>query len=132
MRLTKTQVEHATARLGAALNQKLDALKARLGERPAALPALTEHDKYNLIVEGKATLLPKRNVRGYTALYEAYTYPEDPKAAERNAKAIKAWDDAFEKQAAPLRAQYAEVLDNIILSGNGDEALRLISEFAKK
>jgi hypothetical protein len=131
MKLNKMQLDHARTRLTAAANAKTEALSAKqLGPKPD-VPSLGFKDKIALIRSGVAKLLPDVQLNSYTDIDDAYEYPGFTKEKAKADERVKVWEAKRSAIAAKVNAEKAHVEDQLILSGDADQALSLLEAFAK-
>jgi hypothetical protein len=128
--LTKTQLEHAKGKVDALVKARIDKFLQALGPRPT-VPRYSDAECMALINSGQAKLLtdsPKIYVSGYgiDALRKLFDFPRT-KAANTLHSQAKAWDAAKEKGVSKINAIKERVIDELVMSPDGMEALKNIT-----
>lgn len=131
MKLNKTQLEFARAKLNAAAVAKTKALvEKKLGDKPE-VPKLSFAEKVKLIGAGQAKLLPVHKLYKHTNLEDAFEYPTlDKQHAAAKAK-FDAWEAKRVAIAAAVETERSALEAKLVLSSDADEVLALLEAFSR-
>lgn len=121
MKLTNRQIDHITCRIEAACNEACLKEHKALGT-PVKEPELTEAQKRAQIETGVAKL--KKDVARYTYVWDAFIFEHDEKKIE----AHRAWVRKSGAINAKWNLKKQNLIDKLLLSGNADEALKLLQD----
>lgn len=121
--LTRTQLEHARQRVAQTAAERLTAFKEKLGKAPHCADFTTE-EKKALILSGKAKLI---DINYYGYAYNNYTYPQTAEMKKANV-AHKEWTKKVQAEQARLNKIQASVIDELVMSPDGMDALARIAK----
>ena len=124
--MNKTQTEYALRRLQEVCNQKLTVIRDSLSTKAKAFDAVA---LVAAIKSGKIKAritYAGRHIDRYTDVSQVFDGLDKFYTQEREMD-----NDAYNKAAAPIQAEYQRIQDQLIL-GDSKEALALIEAFAKK
>lgn len=131
MKLNSKQIDHLLNRIQSIGNAKRATQIKALGElvkNPEG--AMTSGEKYAQIASGKAALKPFEQCKryhGFKNLDECFTFAISPLERAK----FKEYEDAVERINNAVKATSQEIIDKLMLSGDADEALKLLQEFEK-
>jgi len=132
-RLTKSQIDHAIARVRELYNGISAKQIASLGAPEfSSTPNYTTQQMHEFIRNGKATLKPLSELSSYTYLHNAYTYENTYSAAVlKQEKTFKAYKANVEMIEQARNKNQTATIDRIIL-GDSDEAMEIIAALTAK
>lgn len=128
--LTKTQLEHAKGKVKALAEARINKFVQALGPRPT-VPRYSDAECMALINSGQAKLLADisgiyGSGHGMDVLRKFFDFPRT-KAANTLHTQAKAWDVAKEKEVSKVNAIKERVIDELVMSPDGMEALKKIA-----
>ncbi len=124
MPLTRIQITHAQLRIEQAKNKYLQIKLAALGNAPK-VGKYTDTEKLDFIRSGRATFNKTSDLYSYVT--DAFTYPILGKYVEQQA-AYDAWNKAHDAIIAEAQSIEDELVDQLIMSPDGNAALTRIAE----
>jgi hypothetical protein len=124
MPLTRIQITHAQLRIKQAKNKYLQIKLAALGDAPK-VDKYTDAEKLAFIRSGQATFNKTSDLYGHVT--NAFTYPVLGKHVEQQA-AYDAWDKARDDIRTEAQRIEDELVDQLIMSPDGNAALTRIAE----
>lgn len=134
-RLSKTQVDHLTARISDIIGKLTEKeISSKLPPPPTGIKGLTEREMYNLVATGKAKLKPYEEVcnRYHTAYFtNAYTYPAHDAKLKIFHNAFKAWNAKADVIRKRYQKEQQRMVDEAIL-GDSAAAMRMLIDLEKK
>lgn len=124
MPLTRIQITHAQLRIEQAKNKYLQIKLAALG-KPPEIDEYTTAEKLAFIRSGQATLID--DPRSYSHVTDQFTYLVLGKHIEQRT-AYDAWDKACDDIRTEAQSIEDELVDQLIMSPDGNAALTRIAE----
>lgn len=126
MKLTKQQIEYAFDRIDAIVNERVNAKSPP--EIAKEVKPLTTAQKRKQIEDGVATLKPAKTLSDYAYWPDAFVFSNP--AYEKQQADLKARAKIIEdlRKAEVKKAQ--KVKDKIMLSGDAEEALKMLDAYA--
>lgn len=124
MPLTRIQITHAQLRIEQAKKKYLQIKLATLGDAPK-VDKYTDAEKLAFIRSGQATFNKTSGL--YGCITNAFTYPVLGKHVEQQA-VYDAWNKAHDAIIAEAQSIEDELVDQLIMSPDGNAALTRIAE----
>jgi hypothetical protein len=126
--LTKTQLEHAKAKVQTLVAGKLAAIRTVLGPQPEVIE-LSDEQKHTMVLDGSAKLDLTKDFSKtpyYENLYYWYIFPTTGEMVNQQF-AHDTWQKAYDIEAAKVRATEEQVIDELVMSPDGMSALNKIA-----
>jgi hypothetical protein len=126
--LTKTQLEHAKAKVEAAYSAAMTKFVAALGTEPDEIQ-FTDAEKRAMVLDGRAKPDPKQDFaasRYYVPMQDVFIFPKTGAMIENEA-AIEAWNALINTERARLNIVKEQLIDELVMSPDGMSALTKIA-----
>lgn len=127
--LTKTQLEHAKAKVANLVAARMQAFYKTLGPRPK-MPEFTPAERRAMILGGTATIKPNFDFEAsfrYESFVSCFNFPPKPGMVAAQ-QALDAYDQAVTDERAKISAIEERVIDELVMSPDGMAALAKIAE----
>lgn len=127
--LTKTQLDHAKAKVAALVTARMAAFTGAAGPKPK-VPQYTPEERRAMILDGRATIkqeLDFENTCNYASIASRFNFPLTGAMVSAQL-AADAWQKAHDDEHAKVCAIKERVIDELVMSPDGMAALTKIAE----